>query len=267
MNRRQSKRLKWSQRKSTRAWQKPVTRYNGSFIRKTWRSNTRKLLQRMCKQRKTMETRESVLHIRTQPGVDGTNTRDQPNMKQVWRNTKCFHVLPSYLVFSAAVKDYSNVTYYPSINWVTIVTLASTGGLTHEAKFPRWSTTHNLLVSLMTANHWVPVYGLRQRLPFEVVLEATAFSLMSLRADEPLAATMVSTLFFFSAAELAWDWVSMAIAHSLRPHGDRMTVGEESDDESSWKRHNRSKFIRTRMNLWEMKWIFTPSYLFKCSLF
>lgn len=58
------------------------------------------------------------------------------------------------------------------------------------------------------------------RLPLEVVLEATAFSLMSLRADEPLVATMVSTLFFFSAAELAWDWVSMAMAHSSAPHGE-----------------------------------------------
>eukprot|EP00064_Thunnus_orientalis_P007151 superscaffoldBa00000780_g7170 len=65
----------------------------------------------------------------------------------------------------------------------------------------------------------------RWRVPFEVVLEATAFSLMSLRADEPLVATMVSTLFFFSAAELAWDWVSMAIAHSSTPHGDGITGG------------------------------------------
>lgn len=65
--------------------------------------------------------------------------------------------------------------------------------------------------------------------PFEVVLEATAFSLMSLRADEPLVATMVSTLFFFSAAELAWDWVSMAIAHSSTPHGEGITDGEEGE--------------------------------------
>lgn len=57
-------------------------------------------------------------------------------------------------------------------------------------------------------------------LPLEVVLEATAFSLMSLRVDEPLVATMVSTLFFFSAAELAWDWVSMATAHYSAPHQD-----------------------------------------------
>lgn len=57
-------------------------------------------------------------------------------------------------------------------------------------------------------------------LPLEVVLEATAFSLMSLRVDEPLVATMVSTLFFFSAAELAWDWVSMATVHSSAPHQD-----------------------------------------------
>lgn len=60
-------------------------------------------------------------------------------------------------------------------------------------------------------------------LPFEVVLEATAFSLMSWRADEPLVATMVSTFFFFSAAELAWDWVSMATVHSSAPHGDGIT--------------------------------------------
>lgn len=66
-------------------------------------------------------------------------------------------------------------------------------------------------------------------IPFEVVLEATAFSLMSLRTDEPLVATMVSTLFFFSAAELAWDWVSMAIAHSSTPHGEVITVGEEGE--------------------------------------
>lgn len=62
--------------------------------------------------------------------------------------------------------------------------------------------------------------------PLDVVLEATAFSLMSLRADEPLVATMVSTLFFFSAAELAWDWVSMVNAHSSAPHGDGITEGE-----------------------------------------
>lgn len=61
--------------------------------------------------------------------------------------------------------------------------------------------------------------------PFEVVLDATAFSLMSLRSDEPLVATMVSTLFFFSAAELAWDWVSMAFVHSSTPHGDGVAVG------------------------------------------
>ena len=54
----------------------------------------------------------------------------------------------------------------------------------------------------------------------DVVLEATAFSLMSARADEPLVATTVSVLFFFSAAELAWDWVSMATAHSSAPHGE-----------------------------------------------
>lgn len=65
--------------------------------------------------------------------------------------------------------------------------------------------------------------------PFEVVLEATAFSLMSLRTEEPLVATMVSTLFFFSAAELAWDWFSMAIAHSLTPHEDETTGGEEEE--------------------------------------
>lgn len=52
---------------------------------------------------------------------------------------------------------------------------------------------------------------------------------MSLRADEPLVATMVSTLFFFSAAELAWDWVSMAIAHSSTPHGDGTTGGEDGE--------------------------------------
>lgn len=65
------------------------------------------------------------------------------------------------------------------------------------------------------------------RLPLEVVLEATAFSLMSLRADEPLVATMVSTLFFFSAAELAWDWVSMAMAHSSAPHGEGVSCCEK----------------------------------------
>lgn len=52
---------------------------------------------------------------------------------------------------------------------------------------------------------------------------------MSLRADEPLFATMVSTLFFFSAAELAWEWVSMAIAHSSTPHGDGTTGGAEAE--------------------------------------
>lgn len=62
------------------------------------------------------------------------------------------------------------------------------------------------------------------RLPLEVVLEATAFSL---RADEPLVATMVSTLFFFSAAELAWDWVSMAMAHSSAPHGEGVSCCEK----------------------------------------
>lgn len=66
-------------------------------------------------------------------------------------------------------------------------------------------------------------------LPLEVVLEATAFSLMSLRADEPLVATMVSTFFFFSAAELAWDWVSMAIVHSSAPHGDGITCRRSLD--------------------------------------
>ncbi|KAF0024894.1 hypothetical protein F2P81_021775 [Scophthalmus maximus] len=40
---------------------------------------------------------------------------------------------------------------------------------------------------------------------------------------------MVSTLFFFSAAELAWDWFSMAIAHSLTPHEDETTGGEEEE--------------------------------------
>lgn len=60
-------------------------------------------------------------------------------------------------------------------------------------------------------------------LPLEVVLEATAFSLMSLRTDALLVATMVSTLFFFSAAELAWDWVSMATVHSSAPHQDGNT--------------------------------------------
>lgn len=50
---------------------------------------------------------------------------------------------------------------------------------------------------------------------------------MSVRADEPFVATMVSTLFFFSAAELACDWVSMAIAHSSGPHGDGETREEE----------------------------------------
>lgn len=69
--------------------------------------------------------------------------------------------------------------------------------------------------------------------PFEVVLEATAFSLMSLRADEPLVATMVSTLFFFSAAELAWDWVSMAIAHSSTPHGDGITVKKKKKEDKT----------------------------------
>lgn len=51
---------------------------------------------------------------------------------------------------------------------------------------------------------------------------------MSVRADEPFVATMVSTLFFFSAAELAWDWVSMVTVHSSRPHGDWATVEKET---------------------------------------
>lgn len=59
----------------------------------------------------------------------------------------------------------------------------------------------------------------------EVVLEATAFSLMSVRVDALLVATMVSTLFFFSAAELVWDWVSMTTAHSSVPHQDGMPAG------------------------------------------
>ena len=75
-------------------------------------------------------------------------------------------------------------------------------------------------------------------LPFEVVLEATAFSLMSLRADEPLVVTMVSTFFFFSAAELAWDWVSMAMVHSSAPHGGGITC-------------QRSRIFRSRWSLTE----------------
>lgn len=55
--------------------------------------------------------------------------------------------------------------------------------------------------------------------PFDVVLEATAFSLISVRVREDLlVATMVSARFFFSVVELAWDCVSMVTAHSLVPH-------------------------------------------------
>lgn len=56
-------------------------------------------------------------------------------------------------------------------------------------------------------------------IPLDVVLEATAFSLISVRVKEDLLVAMMdSTLFFFSAVELAWDCVSMVTAHSLEPH-------------------------------------------------
>lgn len=56
-------------------------------------------------------------------------------------------------------------------------------------------------------------------LPLDVVLEATAFSLISVRVKEDLlVATIVSTLFFFSAVELPWDCVSMVTTHSLMHH-------------------------------------------------
>ncbi len=65
---------------------------------------------------------------------------------------------------------------------------------------------------------------------WRVVLEATAFSLISARVGTLLVATMVSTLFFFSAAELVWDWVAMTTVHSSVPHQDRIPEGSRKEE-------------------------------------